>query len=100
MSAAATTRQERRWVEAGYASMPSLYAVPPAPTFEIRRHWTLADLVHYIGTWSAVHRCREATGPDPTLELMERLRPHWGDPATRREIIWPLALRAGHKGGA
>lgn len=90
---------QRRWVEAGYAGMPFPCAVLPAPSFEIRRRWTLTDLVNYIGTWSAVQRCREATGKDPTLELMERLRPHWGDPAATREIIWPIALLAGRHGG-
>ncbi|MCX8085526.1 MAG: class I SAM-dependent methyltransferase [Rhodocyclaceae bacterium] len=86
---------ERRWVEAGYAGMPFPFAVLPAPSFEIRVHWTLADLVNYIGTWSAVQRCLKETGRDPTLELLERLRPVWGEPARRREIVWPIALVAG-----
>lgn len=90
---------QRRWVEAGYVGMPFPFAVLPAPTFEIRRRWTLPDLVNYIGTWSAVQRCREATGGDPLLELMERLRPSWGDPMSTREIIWPIALLAGRHGG-
>jgi SAM-dependent methyltransferase len=89
---------QRRWVELGYAGMPFPFtAVSPASTFEIRLNWTLADLVNYVGTWSAVQRCLAETGDDPARELLERLRFHWGGPETRREIIWPIALLAGHK---
>lgn len=88
---------QRRWVDAGYAGMPFPFPVMPTPSFEIHRHWTLADLVNYIGTWSAVQRCREATGTDPASELMDRMRPHWGNPRETREIIWPIALLAGRK---
>jgi SAM-dependent methyltransferase len=88
---------QRRWVELGYAGMPFPFAVLPAPTFEIRLQWTLADLVNYVGTWSAVQRCLAETGSDPAHELFARLRPHWGDPAQSREIVWPIALIAGHR---
>jgi SAM-dependent methyltransferase len=89
---------QRRWVELGYAGMPFPFAaVSPAPTFEIRLNWTLVDLVNYVGTWSAVQRCLAETGNGPTHELLARLLPHWGDPETQREIIWPIALLAGHK---
>ena len=88
---------ERRWVEAGYAGMPFPFAAaPPAPSFAIRLHWTLADLVNYVGTWSAVQRCLAATGTDPTRALRDRLLAVWGDPASQREIVWPIALRAGY----
>lgn len=92
---------QRRWVELGYVGMPFPFTAAqspmrPAPTFEIRLHWTLADLLNYIGTWSAVQRCLAETGRDPTHELFARLRPLWGDPATQREIVWPIALLAGH----
>lgn len=86
---------ERRWVEAGYAGMPFPFAALPAPSFAIRLAWTLADLTNYVGTWSAAQRCLAATGADPSRALFERLQPVWGDPATRREIVWPIALRAG-----
>jgi hypothetical protein len=64
-------------------------------------HWRelpefyLAQLLGYIGTWSAVARCREVTGRDPLAELAGRLVQLWGDPATRRRVEWPLSVRAG-----
>lgn len=88
---------QRRWVELGYDGMPFPFAVLPAPTFDIRLAWTLDDLVKYVGTWSAVQRCLAETGTDPTYALMERLKPHWGDRAMQREIVWPIALLAGRK---
>lgn len=88
---------ERRWVEAGYAGMPFPFAAaPPAPSFSIRLHWTLADLVNYVGTWSAVQRCLAATGTDPAHALFARLQPVWGEAARQREIVWPIALLAGY----
>lgn len=88
---------QRCWVEQGYAGMPFPFAtVAPAPTFEIRMPRTLVDLVSYIGTWSAVQRCIAETGVDPARELQARLRPVWGAPDAAREIVWPIALLAGH----
>lgn len=84
MSAAATARR------------PFPFTILPTPTFEIRCEWQLADLTNYIGTWSAVQRCRDASGHDPIIDLMERPRPAWGDPARRRKIRWPIALLAGY----
>jgi SAM-dependent methyltransferase len=90
---------QRRWVEQGYVGIPFPFtAVSPKPTFEIRRYWALADLVGYIGTWSAVQRCLAETGQDPSHELFARLRPVWGDPAATREIVWPIVLLAGRHG--
>jgi hypothetical protein len=57
--------------------------------------WTLAQLLGYIGTWSAVARCRELTGTDPLAKLAGRLVPLWGDPSTPRRVEWPLSVRAG-----
>lgn len=86
---------ERRWVDAGYAGMPFPFAEIPAPVYEIRLAWTLADLLAYLGTWSASRRCREATGSDPIPQLAERLAPVWGLREGVKEIVWPIALRAG-----
>lgn len=85
---------ERRWVDAAYAGMPFPFAEIETPKFEIRLCWSLADLMAYLGTWSATQRYRKAEGRDPIPELEERLAPLWGDQA--REIAWPIAMRAGH----
>jgi ubiquinone/menaquinone biosynthesis C-methylase UbiE len=84
---------ERRWVDAGYRGMPFPFATIDTPRFEIRLSWTLADLLAYLGTWSATQRFIKAEGADPIPELGDRLAPVWGE--GRREIVWPIAMLAG-----
>lgn len=89
---------QRRWVEQGYDGMPFPFTpLSPVPAFEIRLHWTLDELVGYVGTWSAVQRCLAETGEDPSHQLFLRLRPVWGEPAAVREIVWPIVLLAGRQ---
>jgi hypothetical protein len=57
--------------------------------------WTLQQLVDYMETWSSVRRFAEARGHSPLREIEEELRRAWGDPAVRRVVRWPLALRLG-----
>jgi len=57
--------------------------------------WNLAQLLGYVGTWSAVARCRQVTGSDPLRELAEGLKAAWGAPREPRRIQWPIGLRAG-----
>lgn len=74
--------------------MPFPFREVATPSFEIRLEWSLDDLLAYLGTWSATARYRQATGRDPITALGERLASVWAE--GRREIVWPIALRAGH----
>ena len=85
---------ERRWVEAGYRGLPFPFreeavAVPP-----MVEEWTRAQMLGYIGTWSAVVRCREETGVDPVAGLAGELDTLWAA-GERRRIRWDLTVRAG-----
>ena len=86
---------ERRHVETGYRSLP--FPVPdlPAPDLAITVSWGLADLIGYVDTWSAVRALEAASGPGPVERLCADLTACWGDPAVRRSVRWPLALRLG-----
>lgn len=86
---------ERRWVETGYRTLRIPFDEITVTAPPMVADWTLDQLLGYIGTWSAVARCREASGSDPLPGLLERLAPHWGDPAGQRRIEWPLSIRAG-----
>ena len=86
---------ERRWVENSYRDLPFALTDMPTPVFEIRLDWSLPDLLDYLRTWSATQRCIQQTGVDPTLELEQRLLHLWPEPATRKTLIWPIALRCG-----
>lgn len=86
---------ERRWVDNGYRDIPFPFAGIAAPPFEIRLHWTREDLLAYLRTWSASERYRKERGTDPTNLLKPRLEALWPDPAERKTIVWPIAVRAG-----
>ena len=86
---------ERRWVETGYRTLPFPFEEISMEVPPMVARWSLAELLGYIGTWSAVALCREATGRDPLPELAARLLPLWGDPSTVRTVEWPIGVRAG-----
>lgn len=86
---------ERRWVDLAYGGdMPFPFRGITTPAFEIRLTWSLEDMLAYLGTWSATTRYRRTRGDDPIPVLGERLAPIWQ--TGTREIVWPIALRAGH----
>lgn len=82
----------RDLVDAGYAGIDLPGEPIAAPDFCMERHWPLADLLGYLRTWSAVRRCLAATGADPVDAIAAPLAAAWGAPATRRRVVWPLAL--------
>jgi SAM-dependent methyltransferase len=90
---------DRHHVESGYRTLPFPFSELVPPVFVMEEQWTLAQLLGYVGTWSATRRFREATGHDPGEELAGELGSHWGDPATRRTISWPVTMRVGTSAG-
>lgn len=90
---------ERRWVETGYRGLDFPFAEIPIAAPAMTEDWTLAELLGYLSTWSAVAKCREVAGHDPLRGLEARLAPRWGDPAERRRVEWPITVRAGRAGG-
>jgi SAM-dependent methyltransferase len=87
---------ERRLVEAGYEGIPlPIAAYVPAPAFQIAARLRLAELLGYLGTWSAVIRYRSLEGRDPLAPFATELAAVWGDPDTARPFEWPIFVRAG-----
>lgn len=86
---------ERAQVESGYRDLPFPFEPVPAAALTLRAEWTLERLVGYLASWSAVQRCKDATGRDPLDEVRDALGAAWGDPARTRTMHWPLALRVG-----
>ena len=89
---------ERRLIDEEYRTIPFPFEEIAAPAFEMHARWTLAHLVGYLRSWSAVASYREALGTDPVDVLRDGLAARWGDPAAEREIVWPLVVRAGRVG--
>jgi SAM-dependent methyltransferase len=73
---------------------------PSPPTLVIERHWTLAELLAHIGTWSAVTLSRQA-GADPLPALAAELKPLWPDQGgAALPVRWPFMGRWGGVGTA
>jgi SAM-dependent methyltransferase len=88
---------ERRHVESGYSTLPFPFPELEPPILAMEEMWSLAQLLGYVGTWSATQRFREAVGHDPLHQLGQDLAQHWGDPSSPRPVRWPLSLRVGRR---
>lgn len=86
---------ERVHVERGYRQFEIPIAEVAAPPLCIKADFTLAHLLGYIRTWSAVGRYLKVNGHDPVPALGEELTALWGDPARPRRVVWPISVRAG-----
>ncbi len=86
---------ERRMVDNGYADLEMPFRELTPPQFSMNASWSLARLLGYIGTWSAVRSYRDKTGEDPLDAIGARLQQAWGEAMTEREVSWPLSLRVG-----
>jgi SAM-dependent methyltransferase len=86
---------ERRQVEKLYADLvfPAGWDEVAAPAFAMRARWSLADLVGYFGTWSALVKYKNQRGEDPLRVIVPKLEAAWGA-AAEREVTWPVGMRA------
>ncbi len=89
---------ERRYVDERYQTLPFPVREITPPALELRREYTMEELVGYLASWSSTARYREVTGIDPLPALRGLLGAVWGDPAARRPVRWALHMRAGYTG--
>ena len=85
---------ERRYVEAGYRTLPFPLERLAAPPFELVTQWSLAEVLEYVGTWSAVARYRDTRGTDPLVALQQQLDAHWSAD-TKCNVYWQIHLLIG-----
>lgn len=83
------------YVHARYATLPFPFEEIAAPRFVMTADWNLEELKAFLATWSASQRYRQDRGRDPLDEIEPELTRAWGDPARRRQLEWPLFVRAG-----
>ena len=86
---------ERDHVESGYRTLPFPFEEFAPPRFELCMHWTLAQFLAYLRSWSASQRYLKATGVDPVALVEADLRAAWGDAAAPRAVRWDFHLRCG-----
>ena len=87
---------ERRHCETGYRDFDFPFAELPFPQVSMEHQWTLAELLAYLRSWSAVTRFIQAHDRDPVTALEAELAPLWGE--VPRRVSWPLAGRIGRVG--
>lgn len=86
---------ERQILLSGFRDIDFPFAEVAAPRLELTMRWNLSQLAGYLRTWSATERYVNAHGVDPVDDVERSLNGEWGDPQARREIRWPLYIRAG-----
>jgi SAM-dependent methyltransferase len=84
-----------RLLASGYATVALPFRLLNPPHFRISARWDLESLAGYLATWSAVQKYREEKGQDPFDVIRARLVAAWGDPASKRDVSWPLHIVAG-----
>ena len=85
----------RELVEDHYRSLPFPFPTIEAPSFEMVAQWTSADLLGFLGSWSAVARCRELERKDPLEPFAADLPLVWPEDQPTIEVRWPLYLKVG-----
>ncbi len=86
---------ERRLVDRGYVDLPFPFAALAVTPRTIRVDWDLPAFLAYLGTWSAARRAREAGREDLLHAFAAEIGQGWGEPETRRAVVWPVHVRAG-----
>ena len=86
---------ERKIVEDGYRSLPFPFDELETPEFLMVHSWDLERLKGYMDSWSSTQRYRKQNGDDPVAQIAGDLEAAWGDPLAKRDVVWPLHVRAG-----
>jgi SAM-dependent methyltransferase len=86
---------ERKLVDEKYQTIPFPFAEISAPRFTMEVEWNLADLVGYLGTWSAAQQFEKTQGVNPLLRIEQALISAWQEDEKKRTITWPVYLRIG-----
>jgi hypothetical protein len=87
---------ERKLVEC-FADLPFPFEQIDPPKFKLTAQWNLDHLVGYLRTWSSTQRFIAAKDSDPVEQIIDELRPAWGDSRQTRIVVWPLIVRVGRK---
>ncbi|MDX1407612.1 MAG: class I SAM-dependent methyltransferase [Saprospiraceae bacterium] len=89
---------ERDFIAAGYRTIPFPFEEIPCPKLSMTCSWTVRQMTGYLRTWSAVRHYVQDKGNDPVEHIEQALFGVW--PAgVRKQVIFPLLLRAGRVHG-
>lgn len=87
-----------RLVMAGYRDLVLPFTViTKVPALAMQVEWSLAQLLAYFRTWSAVKRYATELGADPVAALEAELTPLWGELEETKLVQMPVFLKASRK---
>ncbi len=84
---------ERKLVDGEYRSIRVPFTELSPKPVRMQARWSAAQLLGYIGTWSATQAARRVTGADPLQAFTPALLKAWGDPESEKTVTWALTLR-------
>jgi SAM-dependent methyltransferase len=84
-----------QYVHDRYATLPFPFDELEPPPLAMTVLWTFHDLLAFLETWSAAQRYFDRHGTRASEAIASALAEAWGDPSHRREIRWPIFVRAG-----
>jgi len=87
--------RERKHVENAYRDLDFPFTRIDLPAFHIQVDWTLEQYAGYLRSWSATQAYIKKNGEDPLEQVGDELLAGWGDPASVREVRWPLTTLVG-----
>lgn len=70
---------ERRYIDAGYRTIPFPFQELDMPQFAIHYTWTVEDLLGYLNTWSAAKHYEKQHQQNPVSLIEPELRAAWGE---------------------
>jgi SAM-dependent methyltransferase len=80
-----------------YKTLPFPFEEIAAPEMSMQVEWSVDQLVGYVSTWSAVQRCMDNTGIDPTVKFRKDLEPLFPESNQVCELKFPLPMRVGRQ---
>jgi SAM-dependent methyltransferase len=85
----------------GYRDIVFPFDAVATPPFVIELDWTLAQLLAYVASWSAVKRIKAEAGIDVIAQAAPRLGSLWSDGTGDRirRVSMPMGVRVGRKQG-
>lgn len=85
---------ERKYVDENYKTIPFPFIEIKSPEFQNKYYWTLAHLVGYLETWSAIKHYKNKEKKNPIDFVIDDLKHDWPQDFAK-EINFPIISRLG-----
>ena len=87
--------EENKLLWDGYRDIDMPLMRIESPTIEMEMRWDLRQLFDYLGSWSAIRRCRKVQGDDFLAQAYESIRTEWGDGGIKKKVSMDFTMVIG-----